>query len=127
MPFIALLLSVKIAVTGLCVAAPFLFLPTARLAQMTGVEGGGNLFRLYGVAVLALLFGYASGFPQIAMGYFPWGIVLMGLVSNGGAALILFATGAWRKQRAISVFIAAITICLGLSCLNAKAAMAPLW
>ncbi len=127
MSFISLLLILKIGVTAILTAIPFLFLPAARLADMTGVENGGGLFRLYGVAILALLVGYAGGFTIIADGYFPWGIVAMGIVSNGGAALVLFLTGGWRRAKTISFFVALIAAALILASASSRWAMMPLW
>lgn len=127
MPFIALLLLVKIAVTAIAIVIPFLFLPQARLARMTGIENGGAFFRLYGVAILALLIGYAGGFAIVAGGQFPWSIAVMGIVSNGGAAAVLFLTGQWRRAKAIGFFVAAIALAWVLACANSAWAMTPLW
>jgi hypothetical protein len=107
-------------------AIPFLALPSARLAATTGATSGGNtLFRLYGIAILALLFGYASGFWAIARGEFPWCVVVMGLVSSGGAAAILFATGDWRKAVPISVVVLSIAIALSVAAAAPTFALRP--
>ena len=127
MTAIGLILAIKIAVTALLVAGPFLFMPEQRLAAITGVTGNGTIFRLYGVAILALLTGYASGFWTIAEGRFPWGVVIMGIVSNGGAALVLFTSGGWRRTPAAAIFVAAVTLALVLAALNSNYALAPLW
>ncbi len=127
MPFISLLLILKIGVTALLTAMPFLLLPEAKLAKMTGVENGGAFFRLYGVAILALLVGYSGGFAIIADERFPWGIAAMGIVSNGGAAAVLFLTGGWRRAKTISAFVALIALGLIMACANSNWAMTPLW
>jgi hypothetical protein len=69
MSFITLVLIAKIIVTGIMTAVPFLFQPAERLAARTGAGvGGATLFRLYGIAILAVLVGYASGFWLIGRG-----------------------------------------------------------
>jgi branched-subunit amino acid transport protein AzlD len=127
MPFISLLLIVKIAVTGILVALPFMLLPADKLAKMTGAENATALFRLYGIAITALLVGYGTGFFTIARGEFPFGIAAMGIVSNGGAATYMFASGAWQRQRFLSVFLASIGIALVYASLNSAAALRPIW
>ena len=73
---------------------------------MTDVETASpTLFRLYGVAVLALLFGYATAIPNIQAGIFPWAIVIMGAISNGGAALFLVRDSSiWGRRILIVIF-----------------------
>jgi hypothetical protein len=88
--WLGLLLVTKIFVTAVLVAAPFLFAPLTKLVAATGVNADRSLFfRLYGVAIAALLVGYGFGIPQAESGQFPWGVVVMGLASNGGAAVLL--------------------------------------
>ena len=62
MTALSLLLVFKILITTVLTVVPFLLLSERRLAPLLGVTGGGTLFRLYGVAILALLVGYSSGF-----------------------------------------------------------------
>ena len=127
MTAIGLILTIKIGVTTLLMAGPFLLMPERRLAEITGVTGNGSIFRLYGIAILALLTGYASGFWTISEGRFPWGIAVMGVVSNTGAAMVLIASGAWRRTPAITGFVVAVSLALVLALLNSSYAMAPLW
>lgn len=127
MSLLTILFILKIGVTALTVVLPFLVFPERKLAQLTGVEGGGPFFRLYGVAILALLVGYASAFPLIALGQFPWGIAIMGLVSNGGATVVLLMTGQWQSQKLFTLFFAGIAVCLALACLDNATFMRPLW
>jgi hypothetical protein len=128
MSFITLVLIAKIIVTGIMTAVPFLFQPAERLAARTGAGvGGATLFRLYGIAILAVLVGYASGFWLIGRGEFPWGVVAMGLVSNGGGATVLFASGAWRRAKPIAFFVAGIALLLAGSATIPQQAMKPLW
>jgi hypothetical protein len=127
MSFISLLLIAKIIVTGLMIALPFLLLPADKLSKMTGADNATTLFRLYGIAIAALLVGYGSAFPLIADGKFPFGIAAMGILSNGGPAAFMFATGAWQRQKFMSFFLASVGISLVLASLNSTAAMRPLW
>lgn len=127
MPFISLLLIAKIIVTGLMVALPFMLLPAEKLAKMTGAENATAIFRLYSIAITALLFGYASGFLQIAQGHFPYGIAIMGIVSNGGQAAYLFLSGAWQRQKFLTFFIASVAVALIITCIASDVAMQPLW
>ncbi len=114
--------------TRILTGIPFLFLPAARLANSAGAGvGGATLFRLYGIAIAALLVGYSSGFWLIARGEFPWGLVAMGLVSNGGAATVVFASGAWRKAMAITFFIASIALLLAGAAAIPQQVMHPSW
>jgi hypothetical protein len=127
MPFISLLLIAKITVTGFLIALPFLLLPADKLSKMTGAENATTLFRLYGIAITALLVGYGSAFAQIADGVFPFGIAAMGIVSNCGPAAYMFATGVWRRQKFLSIFLASVGISLIVASLNSAAALHPLW
>ena len=129
MTAIALILVIKIAVTGIFSAAPFLLMPEPKLATMFRTTGNGarTIFRLYGVAVLALLVGYGAGFWTIAEGHFPFGVAAMGFVSNGGAAAALLITGGWRRARFFTVFLAGIAIALLLAAAFSRQALAPLW
>ena len=126
---IALILLAKILVTGAMTAAPFLLMPEPKLAAMFRITGNGarSLFRLYGIAVLALLVGYASGFWAIADGRFPFGVAAMGFVSNAGAAAILIATGGWRRAKFLTAFVAGIAIALVLAAAFQRQALLPLW
>ncbi|MGO4716646.1 hypothetical protein [Bradyrhizobium sp. 2TAF24] len=129
MTAIAFILIVKIAVTAVLTAAPFLLTPEPQLAAMLRTTGDGArvIFRLYGVAVLALLVGYGSGFWTIAEGRFPFGVAAMGVVSNGGAAAALLITGGWRRARLVTAFVAGIAVVLLLAAAFSRQALAPLW
>ncbi len=82
--------------------------------------------RLYGVALLARLVGYSSAFSLVADTRFPWGIVGMGIVSNGLGAVMLVLTGAWRNSPVMTGLIATIALALIACALNPAFAMAPL-
>ena len=126
MTAISLILSAKIMVTLLLVMAPFLLLPQHRLEAITGVSAASTtLFRLYGMAVAALLVGYSMGLWQSMNGLFPWAAVLMGIVSNGGAAGVLaFASSA--SSRVYAIIFGTIGILLIWTALNPTAAIQPL-
>lgn len=128
MTYLSLVLVAKIAITGLFVGAPFLMLPAKRIVGITGygVEAA-PLFRLYGTAIFALLVGYTSGFWAIAAGEFPWGVVAMGLFSNGVGATVMLATGAWRRNRTITFFIAGIAVALAAAALMPELAIKPVF
>jgi hypothetical protein len=92
MTWLSLLLATKITFTALLIAVPFLFLPKSALEKSTKMQASTPVFfRLYGVAIVALLVGYGFGIPAAEAGTFPWGVAVMGAVSNAGAAALLFA------------------------------------
>ncbi len=125
---ITLLFGVKIIVTFVMVVLPFLFLPKPKLETLMAVEAkSSTLFRLYGVAILGLLFGYAAGVWQASSGEFPWGILTMGIVSNGGATFALVRTGAASKNRFLTLFFGGVTVSLVLAGVFPERAMQPLF
>lgn len=126
MSAISFILTAKIIVTVVFVTAPFLFLPRPRLETMTGVSAASaTLFRLYGMAATALLVGYGIGLWQSMNGVFPWAAVLMGIVSNAGAAgiLVLAPTASSRFYAAI---FGTIGLCLFWAALSPTDALNPL-
>lgn len=128
MSFLAIVLAVKIIVTAATIALPLLILPARRISTMTGLSAdGATLFRLYGVALLALLVGYASGFWFLRDGEFPWGVVLMGIVSNSGAAAVLILTGSWRRSLLITTFPVTLAVLLCAAAVLPSLAMRPIW
>ena len=127
MTILDLVLAVKILGTGLFCAAPFLLLSGQRLGALLGIGPEAvPLVRLYGVAVLALLVGYCSAFSPFIDGQFPWGIVAMGLVSNGFATLTLFLTRQVHKARGMTALIGGITVALAVCAVLPAAVMQPL-
>lgn len=116
MSLLSILLLVKISVTSLAVAFPFLALPGKKLENVTSVRASNALFfRLYGVAILALLVGYGFGIQQAENGIFPWGVIVMGLVSNGGAALFLLFSNSSKQNLFLGSFFGVIAIALMLA------------
>jgi len=87
-------LGVKIAVTLLCWAGPFLLLSSNALRRISGMAPEPILFaRMLGVGWLALTVAYGWGFWQsLSDLVVPW-VLIAGLVSNGGTALIMVFTG----------------------------------
>ncbi len=128
MTAIALVLVFKILISLVLLAGPFLLLPTARLEAMTGATvQSPALFRLYGLAILALLVGYASGIWTVRSGQFPWGIVAMGITSNLGAALYLLWPGSPKRLRPIAMIFGSIGLALVLAAFMPISAITPLF
>ena len=113
MNILVLVLVTKVAGTFVLVAMPFLCLRGETLNRMMGTSGGTTLFRLYGIAVLALLIVYGFGLADALRGQFPYGVAVAGLVSNAGAALVLIAHGVW--QRNLPVFALLSVAAIGLA------------
>ncbi len=125
MSAISLILSVKIGVTVVLVAGPFLLMPRHRLETMTGVSAASaTLFRLYGMAAAALLVGYGVGLWQSMNGVFPWAAALMGIVSNAGATGIL-AFAPTASSRVYAAIFGAIGLLVIWAALYPIAAMQP--
>ncbi|MCU7798528.1 MAG: hypothetical protein KZQ75_15485 [Candidatus Thiodiazotropha sp. (ex Myrtea spinifera)] len=128
MSWISLLLLVKIVVTLVLVAIPFLFVSKEKLEIIVNIKANSpQFFRLYGVAIFALLVGYSFGIPLAESGVFPWGVVSMGVVSNGGAAFILVSAGLNSKNRVLALFFLFITLGLVLSILFSQLAVQKAW
>ncbi|MEO1045509.1 MAG: hypothetical protein AAFX04_08735 [Pseudomonadota bacterium] len=68
-----------------------------------------------------------GGLATLGAGQLPWGVILMGIASNGGATAILLLTGQARKQKLLTAFFALITLGLVTSLVLSKAATTPLW
>ncbi len=123
-----LLLSVKIAVTVAFVAGPFLLLSKRAIEERLTISASNSgLFRLYGVAMLALVTAYSGGKWQITQGVFPIPIVLMGIVSNIGATIALLCTGFWKSSKLLTAFFAMIGLSLILGLILPEFAMMKLY
>lgn len=128
MSFLAIVVAVKVVGTAATTALPFLVSPARDLTAMTGVGAEGvTLIRLYGVAILALLVGYASGFWFLSKGDFPWAVVLMGIVSNAGAVAVLILTGSWRRFLWMTIFLAGLALMLCVAALLPNVAIQSIW
>ncbi|MEN7344065.1 MAG: hypothetical protein AAAFM81_14025 [Pseudomonadota bacterium] len=121
MSLLEMLLWIKIVGTLVAVAGPLLLLPKSLIDRIGGFSASDvALYRLYG---MALLVGYGSGIVDVRAAVFPTGVIIMGLVSNGGATLIMLSSGYARKRPLAPVFFGAIAIGLGLAMLMPEAAM----
>jgi len=99
MSLLLLLLIFKITITVFAVVIPYLKHEPQGLAKEHGLEGNSSLvFRLYGVAITALLVNYCFGAYQLVGGTFPQAAIWVGIVSNIGASIVLFS----EKNRAES-------------------------
>ena len=112
-----LILIVKIVGTAIGMVIPVFVLPPRISAPLLELEPRQMRYiRLYALAVAALLIGYASAFSWFRdPSQFPDGVAIMGLVSNGGAALFLALDGHVRLVRAGAPFFGAIAVALAFS------------
>jgi len=125
---LSILLWIKIIGTLIPVALPLLVLSKERINKLSGFEASDPaLYRLYGMAALALLVGYAGGYFQVLDGTYPIGVIAMGFVSNAGAFLILILTGRVLKAPWEPAFFGLIAIGLAISYFFQDAALTPLW
>ena len=134
MSFLSLILLFKMAGTLVLLSGPFLLLPSSRLLAMTGAPNGPDgivsLYRLMGVAYLALFVAYGTGFVTAQQGVFPLGIVLMGLVSNVGGALTMVMTGSVKRAgaaRVTFIFISLVAVGLIISTALGERAVQPIF
>ncbi len=128
MTWLSLLLIVKIVVTSILVALPFLVLPKIKLEKVTKISApSATFFRLYGMAILALLVGYSFGISPAENNHFPWGVASMGLVSNCGAALILLLSRSGRQNQYLGIFFSLIALGLITSMIAPEAALQKAW
>lgn len=124
-PLIALL-TIKIVVTLLATALPLLALSKSTLDRLSGFSPSDKtLYRLYGIAVLALLVGYSGGIIQARAGDFPTGVIAMGITSNAGATVALLASRAAPLVRGSALFFGLITAGLIAAVAFPDAAMRP--
>lgn len=111
MSFLSGLLIFKILGSIVLICIPFLFFPQQKLEHLTKIRAeNSSLFRLYGLAVLSLLVGYSFALSESLNGEFPWHGVIMGLVSNGGASILLFSTGAWKSAKIPTTFVTLVAV-----------------
>jgi hypothetical protein len=128
MTWLGLLLVFKILVTALPAVAPMLLLSRPALGRRLGIaDDAVPYIRLYGVALSALLVGYASGLPAAEAGEFPTGVVLMGLWSNAAATLALWATGLHRRMPLAAPVFGAIAVGLAAALVWPELALQRAW
>ncbi|MEO1335159.1 MAG: hypothetical protein AAFV29_05930 [Myxococcota bacterium] len=126
MTLLSVLLTIKVLVTLVTIALPFIVLPKSTLDRIAGFGQPDTAFyRLYGTAVLALIVAYSGGIYQISMGIYPGAVIAMGLVSNAGATIILIATGRVAKSLLFTLFFGAIAIGFAVAAAAPDLAMSP--
>ncbi|MEL7540893.1 MAG: hypothetical protein AAGJ51_08315 [Pseudomonadota bacterium] len=109
-------------------ALPLLVMPKTALDTRSGFSPSDtSLYRLYGMAILALLVGYAGGYFQFVSGTFPIGVLAMGFASNAGAFAIMVATGRAAKTPIAAAFFGMIASGLAVMLVSPDFAMTPLW
>lgn len=112
---LARVLGIKIGVTVVLWFIPLLFLPSDLLRTMGFPDLGPPIFiRLLGMAYGALLVGYVFGLLATRHGNYPRSTVWSGIVSNGGAALLL-SIGAFQGVWATWGFWARLIMWLSLA------------
>ncbi len=122
---LVVLLGIKIIVTAIAVCLPFLAFSQQILSSSLQISTqSALLFRLYGVAILALLVCYSFGLQQALLGEFPWAIVATGVVSNGGASVLLISLGHAKQLRIVGLFFGIIALLLLLCALQPTLALA---
>jgi hypothetical protein len=99
-------LVVKMLLTAFAWVVPLLMFPTTLLEALGFPEPEPVIFlRLLGVAYAALLVGYWRGWRRACAGEYPVDTVWVGIVSNGGATLLLSisaALGSWSEWGAFA-------------------------
>lgn len=88
---------IKIGFTLVLWCLPLLMLPENLLIQLGLPKPSTILFlRLLGMAYFALVVGYCFGLMETLNGVHPTNVVWVGIVSNGGACLILLINAILR-------------------------------
>jgi hypothetical protein len=100
----------KITATVLVWCVPMLLVPSSMLVEFGFPAGSSDLMfvRLLGWAYLALCVGYAFGLKSSLNGFRALGPIWVGIVSNGGACVLLFfygMSGAWVDMSPLVQFI----------------------
>ncbi len=100
MKSLSVVLIFKIVFTVVLWCLPLLFFPESLLIKLGLPEPSSMLFlRLLGMAYVALVVGYCFGLRKTLKGERPTDVVWVGIVSNGGACLLLLSyglLGAWQ-------------------------------
>ena len=101
MDALSVVLAFKLALTVCVWSVPLLLFPTRWLEKLGFTVPEPQLFmRLLGMAYAALAVGYAFGLHASCKGFYPMETVWIGIISNGGACLVLCffaARGAWSQ------------------------------
>lgn len=125
---LSLLLWIKIIGTLVPIGLPLLTLSKSKIDKLSGFEPSDVIvYRLYGMAILALLVGYFAGFLQVLSGVYPTGVIAMGIVSNAGACLVLILSGRARSAPHEALFFGLIATGLTSTTIVDDWAVTPLW
>lgn len=103
------ILFIKIALTALVWCIPLLF-PPGTLLQWLGfpVPEPQLFLRLLGMAYVALVVGYGFGLRDALRNQYPQAVVWLGIISNGGAFVLLIAaaiSSVWADWGSIAQWI----------------------
>lgn len=107
---LSLVLTFKIAATILFWCVPLLLLPSSMLIELGFLAQSNDLMfaRMLGWAYLALCIGYAFGLKASLLGKRALGPIWVGIVSNGGACVLLLLFGlssSWNDLSSMVQFI----------------------
>lgn len=113
MGLLKIILVCKILITLGAWALPLLFAPK----RIGGAKDEASVLsaRLLGWAYLSLTLMYGFGLAELLRGQVPWAVIAVGLVSNGGAALLLSVAllkGQVPKERKLLVQLSAAAVWL---------------
>lgn len=124
MTWLALLFLFKIGFTAIFAALPMLLLPASAIQARLAVNAEALPYiRLYGWALAALLVGYGGAIPVAEAGQMPWGIVVMGIVSNVGATLLMLSPWGKSPSRTMPLVFGSIAVGLVLCAWFPQAAL----
>ena len=113
-----IILITKILVTLVFVSLPFLFFSKSKIDSILKISGESlGLYRVYGMAVTALLVGYSGAIHQHLNGIFPTEILIMGVASNAGATFAMLKTGMAKENKLLTLFFGSIAVLLVFSLL----------
>ena len=94
---------------------------------MLNISASSQFIWLYGLSVLSLLVGYASGIPAAECGVVLWWIVGMGLVSNSGSAFILFFVGGNTRSRLAGYIFGLVALGLVTTVISPELVLRKAW
>lgn len=101
MRWLGVLLKVKITLTLIGWVLPLFALPQSLYSELGFPDSMPLVFlRLLAMAYMALVAGYWLGLLQLNRGVYPWHPVIVGIISNGGACLVLLGgllAGGWSE------------------------------
>ena len=123
---LALIFGLKILVT-LGLTHLFLFAPQKRLNGLMAQYGDSPLtYRLYGLTLLVLFGMYVSGLVAALDGEVSHEVLALGILSNGGAAVLMQTWSGHPTLRRASWLFAAIALALLAAMLFPNQALLPL-